>query len=234
MTHPLLPPGTNLGAWNLSVQKKPIKAIYIRMHDGARQIRISAPRGVDDNYLRGVVAKHLPRILQRISRPSSPLYAYEDGEDHWVDGQRAQLAICRGTERVELKAGILGVEVTDPRDKSRVKALLEAWYRARLKKQAGIWVKKWEPVMGVSVGELRIRKMRTRWGSCNTGAKRIWLALVLGQMAPALQEYVLVHEMVHLLEPSHGPRFYKLMAAYLPEWAALKKQINSEHKWNFF
>ena len=235
MTHPLLPPGTDLRGWKLSVQRKKIKAIYIRMDDRTRQIRVSAPHGVNGGYLKDVVVKNLPRILQRISASTPPCpYAYGDAEIHWVDGKPLELSIGLGKGGVALEKGRLIVRDTHPMDPPRVKTVLDAWYRERLRARGAALVKKWEPIMGVSVNELRIRRMRTRWGSCNTRARRIWLALVLAQMAPRLQEYVLVHEMVHLLEPSHGPRFYKLMAGFLPEWAALKGQINSENKWNFF
>ena len=84
----------------------------------------------------------------------------------------------------------------------------------------------WEPRLGVRTAQFRVRKMRTRWGSCNIRAKRIWINLALACLPHDLLEYVVVHELLHLLEPSHNPRFYKLMQGALPEWKHRKRLLS--------
>jgi predicted metal-dependent hydrolase len=85
----------------------------------------------------------------------------------------------------------------------------------------------WEPVMGVSVAEWGVKRMRTRWGSCNPRARRIWLSLELARRPIACLEYVVVHEMVHLLERGHNRRFYAFMDQFLPDWRSARAELRS-------
>jgi predicted metal-dependent hydrolase len=102
---------------------------------------------------------------------------------------------------------------------------LESWYRSEVEAAAAPLVAKWEPVMGVRVSRLGVRRMKTRWGSCSFRTGAIRLNTSLGEKPPIYLEYVLVHEMVHLLEPSHGARFKTLMDRFLPEWRVRRKEL---------
>ena len=90
-------------------------------------------------------------------------------------------------------------------------------------------IPKWEAIIKVKVNELGIKFMKTRWGSCNTQAKRIWISLTLIKKPLHCIEYVLVHEMVHLLEPSHNQRFYQFMSKFLPNWKSMHEELNNRH-----
>ncbi|WP_133128508.1 M48 family metallopeptidase [Legionella nagasakiensis] len=103
--------------------------------------------------------------------------------------------------------------------------LLKTWYRQQMKSTLPALIKKWEPLIGVQINDWGIKTMRTRWGSCNIRVKRIWLNSTLIQKPLECLEYVLVHEMVHLLEASHNKRFYQLMSTFMPEWLTHKKQL---------
>ena len=104
-------------------------------------------------------------------------------------------------------------------------AVLTEWYRGRLKALLPVLVAQWQPVIGVEVAECRVRRMKTRWGSCNIGARRIWMNLDLARVPVAAIEYVLVHEMVHLLERYHNDRFHRFMDRFLPDWQARKAEL---------
>lgn len=104
--------------------------------------------------------------------------------------------------------------------------ILSAWYRSQLKAEIALLLEKWEPCMGVKTREFGVKKMKTRWGSCNTRAKRIWINLSLIRLAPCFLEYVLVHELVHLLERNHNQRFHSFMDQFVPNWPILKKELN--------
>jgi len=104
--------------------------------------------------------------------------------------------------------------------------VLQKWYRARLNEQLSPLIAKWAPKVGVTVAEVRIKQMKTRWGSCNAQARRIWLNLELAKKPPECVEYVLVHELVHLLERQHSERFRALMDQFLPNWALLRAELN--------
>ncbi len=100
------------------------------------------------------------------------------------------------------------------------------WYRKQLKPRIARFIESWEPVLGVSIDQFGVRKMKTRWGSCNIGAKRIWLNLALIKYPEKYLEYVVVHEMIHLIERGHNQRFKSLMDRFVPNWRQLKKELN--------
>lgn len=116
-------------------------------------------------------------------------------------------------------------------------AALQQYYRRWLRKQIPPLIAKWEPKVGVKVGEVRIRKMKTRWGSCNAAAGRIWLNLELAKKSPACLEYILVHEMIHLLERYHNERFRLLMDTLMPTWQLCRAELNqaplAHEKWTY-
>ena len=105
-------------------------------------------------------------------------------------------------------------------------AVLLRWYRRHLREQIPALLAKWAPRVGVSLAEVRIRKMKTRWGSCNVTARRIWLNLELAKKSVACLEYILVHEMVHLLERHHSERFRELMDMLMPAWRSVRDELN--------
>lgn len=101
-------------------------------------------------------------------------------------------------------------------------------YREQLRQLIPPLARKWEQVLGVQVAEWRIRRMKTRWGSCNVKTRRVWLNLELARRSPACLEYVIVHELTHLLEPQHNARFYALLDAHLPQWRTLRAELNAK------
>jgi hypothetical protein len=104
--------------------------------------------------------------------------------------------------------------------------MLQRWYRERLREQLPGLIARWAPRVGVDVAEVRIRKMKTRWGTCNIHARRIWLNLELAKKPPECLEYILVHEMVHLLERHHNERFRELMDRAMPTWRLHRDRLN--------
>jgi predicted metal-dependent hydrolase len=106
-------------------------------------------------------------------------------------------------------------------------ARLLAWRRAQLGKRIAELVAKWQPILNVTVAEWRVRRMRTRWGTCNISARRIWLNVALAQFPVECLEYVVVHEMVHLLERGHNRRFYALLDEFLPDWRTARASLRA-------
>lgn len=107
----------------------------------------------------------------------------------------------------------------------RERVIME-WYRNRLKELIPPLISKWEPVMGVKVNEFGVKMMKTRWGTCNPSARRIWVSLELAKKSPICLEYIVVHEMVHLLERTHNERFTAYMDRFIPNWRAVKAELN--------
>jgi len=105
--------------------------------------------------------------------------------------------------------------------------ILDRWYRKQLKLELAPLIAKWEPILGVKAASWGVRKMRTRWGSCNPGAKRLWFNLELAKKPPECLEYVVVHELVHLLERHHDAHFKALMGQFLPQWPRIRDELNA-------
>jgi hypothetical protein len=112
-------------------------------------------------------------------------------------------------------------------DADRRRAILERWYRAQLKHDLAPLLSKWETAIGVKAASWGVRKMRTRWGSCNPKAKRLWFNLELAKKSLDCLEYVVVHELIHLLERRHDARFKELMTKHLPEWRSIRESLNA-------
>jgi predicted metal-dependent hydrolase len=139
-----------------------------------------------------------------------------------------QGAVVEGVRRVS--AGVqeerLVLKVRRNATKAKRKAALDAWYRSEVEKAAPPLLAKWEAVIGVKAGKLRVRRMKSRWGSCNIATRAICLNSELAKRDPRGLEYVVVHELVHLLERRHNARFKRFMDRFLPGWKPIKKSLN--------
>jgi len=150
------------------------------------------------------------------------------GENHYVQGQRCRLKVIEqgGPAIVGLPdSTTIELRVRPGSDRDQRTAVLNRWYRQRLREQIPQLITKWEPAIGVTVAEWRIKKMKTRWGSCNVDARRIWLNLELAKKPLSCLEYVLVHEMVHLLERYHNDCFRGYMDRILPQWRLHRQEL---------
>ena len=125
-----------------------------------------------------------------------------------------------------LKHSTLEIYVRPGADQVKKKEVLDEWYRSQLKERVAKMIPHWEKEMRVSVAEYGIKKMKTKWGTCNPEASRIWLNLELAKKPVQCIEYILVHEMVHLLERTHNSRFVALMDKYLPNWQLVREELN--------
>jgi predicted metal-dependent hydrolase len=152
------------------------------------------------------------------------------GESHYFQGRRYRLAVTEdddGPSSVRLSNNTtMELRVHRGTDRKGREAVLHQWYRRRLREQLPALLAKWAPKTGVSVSDVRIKKMKTRWGSCSAGPRRIWLNLELARKRASCLEYILVHEMVHLVERRHNERFRGLMDAAMPQWRLCREHLN--------
>jgi predicted metal-dependent hydrolase len=155
---------------------------------------------------------------------------YVSGETHYFQGVPHQLTVLErmGNARVVCQRSRTIELNISPRSSvvKRERAMLN-WYRAYLKKEIPPLIKRWEKIIGVRVEEWGVKRMKTRWGSCNPRARRIWLNLELAKKPPRCLEYVVVHEMAHLLEGSHNRRFKELMSQFMPDWRTIRKELKT-------
>ena len=165
-----------------------------------------------------------------INQERQPEREYVSGESHYFLGQRYLLNVIYTNKRkqgVEIRnKKYIDLYVRENTPKYLRERAMTEWYRRELKKLIPTIIAKWEPIIGVEVNEFGVKKMKTRWGSCNPKAKRIWLNLELVKKSPTCIEYVVVHEMTHLLERKHNERFIAYMDKFLPNWRAIKEELN--------
>jgi hypothetical protein len=142
-------------------------------------------------------------------------------------GSEIRVGIARGYVRrgVQQRGGTLLLKVRDTDGQVEIDALFDSWKRDILKEAVGAFIAHYEPIMGVHVNEIGIKKMSTRWGTCAIKAKRVWINLALALFPAQCLEMVVVHELIHLLERNHTKRFYALMTQYMPDWQAADKLL---------
>lgn len=216
----------------LDVVHKKIRYLRLSVHPPIGQVRVSAPLRMSANTIRQfVISKRdwIHRQQQKLrSREPHPAYAYLDDEMHSVWGEQYRLKLVEqdADPFVEVRDQTLLLHVLSGSSGARRKELLTAWYRALLQTAASALIARWEPVLRVNVARLSVRDMKTRWGSCTPRSRRIRLSTELAKKTPACLEYVVVHEMVHLLEASHNRRFVRLMDQFMPAWRLHRETLN--------
>lgn len=217
----------------IEVVRKDIRNLHVGVYPPSGRVRVAAPRHLDDSAVRLAVVTRIGWIrrqqasFERQERQSEREFV--TGESHYVEGRRYRLSITEAEGLPEVKivgSQTLKMFVRPGTDRERREAILMGWYRERLREHSSMLLAKWERRVGVQVSELRIKRMKTRWGTCNVGAKRIWLNLELAKKPPVCLEYILVHEMVHCLERHHNAAFRLLMNRLLPTWQQCRKELN--------
>jgi predicted metal-dependent hydrolase len=202
----------------IKVVRKNIKNLHLAVYPPDGAVRVSVPQRVDDELVRLAVVSRLGWIRQkRAAFKEQVRQSRRDmvsGESHFVQGRRYRLRVIEEDARpgVRIASGdTLELRVRPGTSREKREEVLDDWHRQRLRLEIPVLIAKWEPVIGVKVSEWGIRKMKTRWGSCNVAAGRIWVNLELAKKSPICLEYLVVHEMVHLLERSHNDRFERLV-----------------------
>ena len=218
----------------VEVAQKNIKNLHLRVYPPHGQVRVSAPKTMALDTIQVFVTSRLDWIKKQqikiaAQKPEAPK-KFVTRESHCFRGERYQLNVIETSRaaRVELNHGMIDLYVRPGSSMEKRGALLDAWYRQQLKQALPPLIEKWEKIMEVKVDEFGIKKMKTRWGTCNPNAKRIWLNLELVKKPDDCLEYVVVHEMVHLLERSHNSRFVALMDQFLPQWKSYKDDLNRQ------
>lgn len=223
-----------IGNIKVDVVRKDIKNMHLAVYPPNGRIRLSAPGRTDKEVLRLFAISKLGWIKKQIKsfeqQARETPRQFISGESHYFKGKRFLLEIIEteGKQFVRLK-GIKKIEIYCKPDSSISKRaeLLKEWYRDQLKDQVPGLLSKWEQKIGVKSKEFRIKQMKTKWGACNIEAKRIWLNLELAKKPKICLEYIIVHELVHLLERNHNDRFVAYLDDFMPKWRLHRDELNS-------
>lgn len=223
----------DIGKISIDLVRKDIKNMHLAVYPPTGRVRLAVPLRVENEAARlfaiskiGWIRRHQRNFLKQ---ERTTAREYMERESHYFQGERYLLRIkeTRGAGYVELKAKTyLDLYVRPGSSPDFKRQLINDWYRAELKKLIPVLIEKWENKMGVSVNDWGVRRMKTKWGSCNIESKRIWLNLELAKKPLRCLEYIVVHEMAHLFERHHNERFFKLISTYLPNWKQLKSELD--------
>lgn len=223
-----------IGGMQVEVRYKKINSLRLTVHPSGA-VRLTAPVLVQEYRLREFLLTKLGWIHQQQARflalpPPPPQPLMQTGELHFFQGQRYCLnVIVQAGRYSHVESGennALNLHVRADASMAQREAALHLFYREHLQREIPLLIARWQPRINVQVAAWGVKKMKTRWGSCNIRAHRIWLNLELAKHSPQCLEYVVVHEMVHLLERYHNARFKKFMDQFLPQWRELKAELN--------
>lgn len=217
----------------VQVVRKNIKNLHLAAYPPDGRVRIAVPLHVDDEAVRLAVASKIGWI-----RRQQTAYAEQTrqsrremvtGESHYVRGKRYRLNVIEAPRRsgVRIKGANLELTVRPGTAAEQRRELLNRWHRENLKREIPKLLEKWEPIVGEQAAEWGIKKMRTRWGTCNPDARRIWINLELAKKPPECLEYIVVHELVHLIERSHNDNFKSHMDQVMPLWRLQRDALNA-------
>jgi predicted metal-dependent hydrolase len=228
----------------VQVVRKAIKNLHLGVYPPNGRVRVAAPLAVSDQSVRLAVIGKIGWIRRKQARfeaqPRQSKREMVSGESHYVWGRRYRLDVtdCIGTPSVCLRNNrTMALHVRRGATREKREAILHRWYRQLLRDELPKLIAKWQPLLQANVADWGIKKMKTRWGTCNKTARRIWLNLELAKKTPSCLEYVLVHEMVHLLERRHNDRFREYMDRLMPLWRSYREELNraplSHESWSY-
>ena len=223
----------NLGDIAVDVVFKDIKNIHLGVYPPDGKVRVAAPARMSLDTLRVFVISKLTWIRQQQKKLRDQAREtpreFLDRESHYLWGTRYLLKVIEddAAPTVVLKPGTMILRVRPGTGEEKKQATVSGWYRQQIKTAASELTAKWEPILGVRVERVFVQRMKTRWGGCNTDSHTIRLNTELAKKPRECLEYIIVHELVHLLERHHTERFTALMDEHLPQWRQLRKLLNT-------
>lgn len=222
-----------LGSIQVLVVRKPIKNLHLSILPPAGRVRVTSPQKMKDDAIRTLLASRLPWIKKQrskfIAQERQTKRNYVSGESHYFLGKRYRLELLHKPEAPSVILKGKTKIILQVRPKSSItkrQEVMTKWYREQLRTVIEDLIVKWQKKIGVKTSGWGIKQMKTRWGTCNHKTARVLMNLELAKKPIVCIEYVLVHELLHILEKKHDERFVKLMTKHLPKWRSTKEELN--------
>ena len=227
---------TKIQISNLEIEviKKNIKNIHLGVYPPNGEIRVSAPLKVNDETLRIFLISKLSWIHKQIKKFSNQerqtKREYVSGESHYFLGKRYLLSVNQTDKNPKIQITKTSIELFIMPNTTiyQKEKMFEIFYRDSLTKIIPDLLKKWGKKTDVNVKEVRIKKMKTKWGTCNNKDRRIWLNLELAKKTPHCIDYIFVHELIHLIEKNHTDKFFEILDDIMPKWQSYKDELNQD------
>lgn len=223
----------DLGDVSVDVFRKDIKNLHLSVHPPTGRVRVAAPLSLGIDAIRTFAISHLAwiRKSQRkfLAQPREPARDYLDRESHFVWGERVLLRVVDhdGPPSVLLNHRTLLLNARENLSLAERHQLLESWYREEVRVRAEEILPRWETFLDVKTQSLFVQRMKTRWGSCNPDRRYIRLNTELAKKPRECLDYVVLHEMAHLVERTHSEKFYSILDSGLPQWRQIRDLLNS-------
>lgn len=215
----------------IDVIYKDIKNLHISVYPPVGRVRVAAPHRIDEDVIRLAIVQRLPWIkrqremLQNAERQTERRML--SGETHYVWGKRLRLDSSQhGRSKVTVASTTLWLTTPSEYSDEQRTAVLDNWYRRELKAAVPGLLTKWEPIVGAEADKVVVRRMKTKWGTCQAESGAIWLNPELAKKNPRCLEYIVVHELTHLIERTHNEHFIELMDLHMPDWRARRDELN--------
>lgn len=228
---------------DVEVIHKNIKNVHLSVYPPKGRVKVSAPESMAIEIIRVYVISKLGWIKKQQEKICAQAREAPreciDRESHYFSGKRYLLRVVErdAAPQVSLSHSRIVLQVRPGADEAKKRSVLKEWYRQQLKEKAGALIVQWEKKMGVSVAECTVRKMKTKWGSCSPVTRSIRINLELAKKPSECLEYIVVHELTHLLEPSHNSQFIALMDKFMPKWRLYRDELNAlpvrHEKWHY-
>jgi hypothetical protein len=217
---------------NVDVIYKDIKNLHIGVYPPLGRVRVAAPERLDDDQVRLAIIQRLPWIKrQREQLKAAPRQTAREmvtGESHYVWGVRRRLKVVErsGRTHLEIDGNRLVLYTPETTSLEHRRDALDKWQRQLMREALPDLIAGWETKLEVSVPRWTIRRMKTKWGSCNRETRHLWFNVELAKKHPDCLDYIVLHEMTHYFERNHGERFTKLMDRHMPDWRTRRDVLN--------
>lgn len=217
-----------------NITQKKIRNLHLKIKPPHGEALVSAPMRFSLTQITRFILSKIEWVkksqISIINKKIIPNPKFKDGEKHLLFGKEFDLKIIEKSSKKAalIQGNIIEIHLKKTSTIQERSALLDKLYRQELQKAIPDFIEKYEEKMNLSINECRIKKMKTRWGTCNLKDKRIWIALELAKKPMECLEMIIVHEMTHLFERKHNKRFYKLMDDFLPNWRLFDKQLKEK------
>ena len=217
----------------VEIVRKNIKNLHLGVYPPAGRVRVAAPLRVSNEAVRLAVVGKLGWIRRQQAKfelqPRQSAREMVSGESHYFSGQRYRLCLCAATVTPKVvirNSSIIELHVKPSATVEARQKVMKEWYRQHLRQAIPLLVEKWRKRLGIDMPSYGIKRMKTKWGTCNPKARRIWINLEMAKKSADCLEYVVLHELVHLLVRHHDDRFIGIMDKCLPHWKALRAELN--------
>ncbi|RFP15078.1 M48 family metallopeptidase [Duganella sp. BJB475] len=223
----------DLGELHAEVTRKAIKHVHLSVLPPIGKVRVAAPQSMPLDTIRLFVISKLAWIRSQQRKLQAQVREtpreFLNKESHYLWGKRylLEISFADAAPAVSLTPRMLQLQVRPGADQRVCEEVLDGWYRQQVRDVVPALLDKWEPLLGVKAIKVFVQRMKTKWGSCTPQLGYIRLNTDLAKKPPECLEYIVVHELVHLLEPTHNEKFSGLMDLYLPHWQHFRKELNT-------